>query len=198
MGISVIAFTITAFSLTDMIIYNRNQRALYYAAQESIYTSTLRSAIAAEQESRPLTSEEVSVLNREKMVLKAEADREKLREIGWGKRVRAYFAGEDVLGGAKDTVGVVGGPILKIEEIVGQQRILRAYEERKKEQEGGKAMEEVHMDDGQVGAGTVGELLMEDVQREEGGPLDRIAEDAVKAGTEKAKRGWSGWFGGSR
>lgn len=187
-----------------MIIYNRNQRALYYAAQESIYTETLRSAIAAEQESRPLTSEETSVLNREKMVLKAEADRERLKEIGWWKRVKAYFAGEDVLGssGSQGLQGMEGveaaGPILKIEDIVGQERILSLYEEKKKEQEGGtrvkdRPVEDVLKEDGRVNSGHVENVLVE-----EGGPLDRIAEDAVKAGTEKAKGGWSSWFGGSR
>ncbi|KAL8931947.1 MAG: hypothetical protein Q9216_007016, partial [Gyalolechia sp. 2 TL-2023] len=95
MAFSVLAFAITGYSLSDMIIYNRKQRALFYATQEAIYTDTLRAAIAAEQEHRALTDDQASVLNREKMVLRAEAQRERLKEIGWAQRVRSFVSGDD-------------------------------------------------------------------------------------------------------
>ncbi|KAI4265186.1 MAG: hypothetical protein LQ337_009007, partial [Flavoplaca oasis] len=67
-----------------MIIYNRQQSALYIAAQTAIYDQTLQSAIAAEQSGTPLTEEEQNVMNRERMVLKAEAEKEAKKEKGWG------------------------------------------------------------------------------------------------------------------
>ncbi|KAL8716547.1 MAG: hypothetical protein Q9225_006128, partial [Loekoesia sp. 1 TL-2023] len=186
----VIAGIITTFSLTDMIIYNRNQRALFYATQESIYTSTLRSAIAAEQEGRPLTADETSVLNREKMVLRAEAEKERLKELGWGKRVKAFLLGEDVVKGVQEMdrsgeivadVGSEDGaqePVKKVEDVVGPERVMQALEE--KWRGGEKLAEEVHV---------------------EGGQLDRMAEEVVEKGkseVEKAKGGWMSWLGGSR
>ncbi|KAL8826648.1 MAG: hypothetical protein Q9170_007323 [Blastenia crenularia] len=192
MGATVLAGLVTAFSLTDMILYNRNQRALFYAAQESIYTSTLRSAIAAEQESRPLTEEEISVLNREKMVLKAEAERERLKEMGWGKRVKGFLLREDVgremrnggevLLGSAEGVGeeVLGGnevqvPVQKVGDLVEPGRVMEVMEGKRRVED--RSIGEVHV---------------------AGGQLDRMAEEAVKVGTQKAKGGWSSWFGGSR
>ncbi|KAI4176352.1 MAG: hypothetical protein LQ343_001091 [Gyalolechia ehrenbergii] len=184
MGASVIAGVITVFSLTDMIIYNRNQRALFYATQESIYTSTLRSAIAAEQEHRPLTPDETSILNREKMVLRAEAQRERLKEIGWAKRIKAYLLGDDVidadLRALQAGMGGEEGVVKKVGDVVGPERVMQALEEKRREEE--KRVEDVHV---------------EEVHAEDGGQLDRMAEE-VKVGTEKAKGGWSSWFGGSR
>ncbi|KAI4214096.1 MAG: hypothetical protein L6R36_009439, partial [Xanthoria steineri] len=84
MGATVLAGLITAFSLTDMVIHNRQQRALYHAAQLSLYNQTLASAIEAERNGRALTEEEQNVLNRERMVLKAEAEKEEREKKGWG------------------------------------------------------------------------------------------------------------------
>ncbi|KAL8883219.1 MAG: hypothetical protein Q9215_008292, partial [Flavoplaca cf. flavocitrina] len=82
MGATVLAGLITAFSLTDMIIYNRQQSAIYIAAQTAIYDQTLQSAIAAEEAGTPLTEEEQNVMNRERMVLKAEAEKEAREKRG--------------------------------------------------------------------------------------------------------------------
>ncbi|KAL8926949.1 MAG: hypothetical protein Q9172_001542 [Xanthocarpia lactea] len=58
MGATVLAALVTAFSLTDMIMYNRRQRATYLAAQSAIYDQTLQTAIEAERAGKPLTEEE--------------------------------------------------------------------------------------------------------------------------------------------
>ncbi|KAL9007341.1 MAG: hypothetical protein Q9173_007359, partial [Seirophora scorigena] len=102
MGVTLLAGVITAFSLTDMLIYNRNQRRLFYATQAAIYTETLQSAIEAEQTGRALTDEESSVLNREKAVLAAEAAREKRSQASWTTRAKQFFLGVDEQGGEKE------------------------------------------------------------------------------------------------
>ncbi|KAL8717850.1 MAG: hypothetical protein Q9181_008272, partial [Wetmoreana brouardii] len=74
-----------------MILYNRRQRALFYATQQSLYTETLRSAIAAQHEGRALTDDEQGVMNREMMVLKAEQEQEERKKRGWG--IKKFFLG---------------------------------------------------------------------------------------------------------
>ncbi|KAI4115961.1 MAG: hypothetical protein LQ341_007707, partial [Variospora aurantia] len=95
MGFTVIAGVITAFSLTDMILHNRAQRNLFLATQSAIYTNTLQSAIEAEHTGRALTEDEISVLNREKAVLQAEAAREKRQQTPWSTRAKQFFVGVD-------------------------------------------------------------------------------------------------------
>ncbi|KAL8766237.1 MAG: hypothetical protein Q9209_006925 [Squamulea sp. 1 TL-2023] len=200
MGLTVIAAGVTIFSLTDMIMYNRAQHAVWHAAQLAIYDQNLQSAIAAEKAGRPLTEEEQNVLNRERMVLKAEAEREERKKRGWGIS-KALFGGMDM--GAEDTTDEVkeeGGKILGNAEVEGREslvglvqqdgvegavedvteaigghgRVLAAIEEKRRE--GEKPIEEVKAFGGPPA----------------GGPLDRMAEGVA----EKAKSGWGSWFGG--
>ncbi|KAL8893702.1 MAG: hypothetical protein Q9192_005008 [Flavoplaca navasiana] len=201
----VLAGLITAFSLTDMIIYNRQQSAIYIAAQSAIYDQTLQSAIAAEEAGTPLTEEEQNVMNRERMVLKAEAEREAREKRGWG--ISAFLfggtdmgaedgddagsgesgegGGEKVWGnaeveGRESLVGLVkeegvGGPVKDVAKTIGGQGRVMAAIEEKR-REGEKPMEEVESFGEPVAAG----------------PLDKKAEE-VEA---KAKSGWGSWFGG--
>ncbi|KAL8976375.1 MAG: hypothetical protein Q9177_006868, partial [Variospora cf. flavescens] len=76
-----------------MILHNRTQRNLFLATQSAIYTNTLQSAIEAEHTGRALTEDEISVLNREKAVLQAEAAREKRQQTPWSTRVKQFFVG---------------------------------------------------------------------------------------------------------
>ena len=174
-------------------MYNRTQRALFYSTQQSIYTDTLRRAIAAEQENRPLTEEEKAVINREKMVLKAEAEKEQLKELGWGKRVKGFlFGGEDAQEvnrilmargeeRREDVLDVeVTEPVKKVGDVVGAEKVMQAFVDKRRETE--KPVEETHA-----------VKQVEEVQMV-GGQLDRMAEEAV----EKTKGGWMTWFGGSR
>ncbi|KAL8786765.1 MAG: hypothetical protein Q9213_002586 [Squamulea squamosa] len=194
-----VAAGITIFSLTDMIMYNRAQHAVWHAAQQAIYDQNLQSAIAAEKAGRTLTEEEQNVLNRERMVLKAEAEREQRKKRGWGIS-KALFGGMDM--GAEDAkeekheggkilgnaemegrdylVGLVQqdgveGVVEDVTEAIGGHgRLMTAIEEKKRE--GEKPIEEVN---------ALGEPPA-------GGPLDRMAEGVA----EKAKSGWGSWFGG--
>ncbi|KAL8798129.1 MAG: hypothetical protein Q9200_007821, partial [Gallowayella weberi] len=76
-GMTVIAFFVTTFTLTDMILYNRRQRKIYHESQAAIYEQTLASAITAlQQKNRPLTDAEKEVMERETVVLQAEAKKE--------------------------------------------------------------------------------------------------------------------------
>ncbi|KAL8758939.1 MAG: hypothetical protein Q9199_001099 [Rusavskia elegans] len=183
-----------------MIIYNRQQSALFHAAQTSLYNQTLQSAIAAEQAGTPLTEEEKNALNRERMVLRAEAEKEERKKRGWGISA-ALFGGTDM--GAEDGAGGKEGEKEKVwgnaefegreslvglvqqdgvqgavkdvaETIGGQGRVMAAIEEKRRE--GEKPIEDVK---------TFGEPPA-------AGPLDRMAEGMA----DKAKSGWGGWFGG--
>lgn len=183
-----------------MIIYNRQQSALFLAAQTSLYNQTLQSAIAAEQAGTPLSEEEQNVLNRERMVLRAEAEKEEKKKRGWGISA-ALFGGTDM--GVEDAAGVKEGEKEKVwgnaevegreslvglvqqdgvkgavkdvaETIGGQGRVMAAIEEKRRE--GEKPIEDVKTFGGPPA----------------GGPFDRMAEGMA----DKAKSGWGGWFGG--
>ena len=187
-----------------MIIYNRQQSAIYIAAQTAIYDQTLQSAIAAEEAGTPLTEAEQNVMNRERMVLKAEAEKEAREKRGWG--ISAFLfggtdmgaedgdasggesgerGGEKVWGnaeveGRESLVGLVkevgvGGAVKDVAETIGGQgRVMAAIEEKRRE--GEKPMEDVESLGGPA----------------TGGPLDRKAEEVAA----KAKSGWGSWFGG--
>ncbi|KAI4225774.1 MAG: hypothetical protein L6R36_003660 [Xanthoria steineri] len=190
---TVLAGLITAFSLTDMVIHNRQQRALYLAAQETLYNQTLAAAIEAERTGRALTEEEQNVLNRERMVLKAEAEKEARGKKGWGFSAM-LFGGKDM--GAEEE-----------EEGVGEKEEVW----RDAEGEGREILKGVVERDGVI-AGTSGGVMaaVEEKRREGekpieedvaafggspvGGPLDKMAEGWA----HKAKSGWGAWFGGGR
>lgn len=193
-----------------MIIYNRKQRSLFYATQSAIYTQTLQRAIAAEFEGRPLTDEETQVLNREKAVLQAEAAKEKRQSVPWKQRIFGGPAAEAVEEeGAKKVLGNaemegreslvdmvkeegVQGVVKPVGEVVAHSRVMEALQEKKRE--GEAPLEETH---------AIGEPLVRAGAGEHstGGQLDPMAEEAAekaKQGVDKAKGGWSSWFGGQR
>lgn len=206
-----------------MLIYNRNQRRLFYSTQTAIYTETLRSAIEAEQTGRALTDDESSVLNREKAVLAAEAAREKRSEAPWTTRAKQFFLGVGEEGGGMkgkvlgvndaemeaDLVGGEGAKVKDVGDLVGQSRVMQALQE-KKQREGEKPLEEARAmaapmqsegenEEGKTGSGVTSfeqEVVPVD------GQLDRVAEEAVEKGKQGLGKvgggGWSAWFGGSR
>ncbi|KAL8902287.1 MAG: hypothetical protein Q9207_004781, partial [Kuettlingeria erythrocarpa] len=205
-----VAGVITVFSLSDMIIYNRKQRSLFYATQAAIYTQTLQRAIAAQAEGRPLTDEETLVLNREKAVLQAEAAKEERQSLPWKQRIFGGGAAEAVeeLGGQKvsgdaevdrrDSLADVAkeegvqGAVKPVGEVIAHSRVMQALREKKGE--GERPLEEVH---------AIGQPLQQAGAGEHstGGQLDRLAEEVAekaKQGVDKAKGGWSSWFGGQR
>lgn len=189
-----------------MIIYNRRKRALYLASELAHYNRTLSSAIAAEQEGKALTEDETDVLNLEKLVLKAEADREVRKEKGWGIKER-LFGGWDM--GAEGEEGKEDGQEKKWgnAEVEGRESLVGLVQQdgvmgAAKDVAGSVGLQGAVMDvrDSVGGQGSVmkaieekrreGEKPMETVEAPAaGGPLDRMAEGVV----EKAK---SGWFGG--
>ncbi len=173
-----------------MVIHNRQQRALYLAAQSTLYDQTLASAIEAERSGTPLTEEEQNVLNRERMVLKAEAEKEEREKKGWGVSA-ALFGGKD-MGAEEEEAGEKGeevwgdaegegreglkgvverdGVIAGVRDVAGTRGgVMAAVEEKRRE----------------------GEKPIEEVAASEG-PLDRMAEGVA----DKAKSGWGSWFGG--
>ncbi|KAL8798447.1 MAG: hypothetical protein Q9182_006654 [Xanthomendoza sp. 2 TL-2023] len=187
---TVVAFFITTFSLTDMILYNRRKRKEWSEAEAAIYEQTLYSALTAlRQKDRPLTDEEQDVMERETAALEAEAKKEakqKKKKGGWG--IKKWVFGEMEMG-----TEAAGGKVWRNTEGDGRESLLGAAQQ-----------------DGVVGAVAdveesvaVGEMgsvakAVEEKRREgekavegTGGPLDRSAEGVV----EKARRGWDSWFG---
>ncbi len=176
-----------------MIIYNRKQRSLFYATQSAIYTQTLQRAIAAQAEGRPLTDEEILVLNREKAVLQAEAAKEKRQSLPWKERIFGGGAAEAVEEpGAKDVSGDaevegreslvdmvkeegVQGVVTPVGEIVSHSKVMQALREKKRE--GERPLEETHVISEPLEPAGAGE-------HSTGGQLDQMAEEAA----EKAKR----------
>ncbi|KAL8729054.1 MAG: hypothetical protein Q9166_004971 [cf. Caloplaca sp. 2 TL-2023] len=206
---AVIAGVVTVFTLADMILYNRKQRALYYATQASLYENTLSSAIASLQSGTPLTEEETNVLNRERMVLKAEAEQEERKKRGWGVQ-KMLFGGMDMGAEAEDEEAGTGREDSRVVE--GGERLLGNAEMEGRESLVGMVKKDgVNGSIGDVaetvgGQGRVmaaveekrreGEKPTEDVKKfggpTAGGSLDRMAEGVA----EKARSGWRGWFGG--
>ena len=178
-----------------MVIHNRQQRALYLAAQSTLYDQTLASAIEAERSGTPLTEEEQNVLNRERMVLKAEAEKEGRAKKGWGVSA-ALFGGKDMGAEEEEEAGEKGeevwgdaegeslkgvverdGVMAAVRDVAGTRGgVMAAVEEKRRE--GEKPIEDVAAFGG----------------RPAGGPLDGMAEGAA----DKAKSGWGSWFGGGR
>ncbi|KAL8925425.1 MAG: hypothetical protein Q9208_003517 [Pyrenodesmia sp. 3 TL-2023] len=205
--VRVVAGVVTAFSLYDMLIYNRNQRSLFYATQAAIYTQTLQRAIAAQAENRSLTDEETQVLNREKAVLQAEAAKEQRQSLPWTQRLfgsrepegaKEQDGGRDKVWGNAEVEGReslvdivkeegVQGVVKPVGEVVAQSRVMQALQEKKRESEG--QLEEVR---------AMAEPLDQVAEHSSAGQLDRMAEGAMekgKKGVDKAKGGWSNWFG---
>ena len=138
------------------------------------------------------------------MILKAEYDREQ-RKKNWYGLKDLVFGGmtmgdedddegkgqlvkgmEDLIGG-KATEGWPGAgeKVMGMGEAVGQEKVMRAFEE---ETEGSRGV-------GENNSIAIGGLSD---QTAIGGPLDRMAENAAEAGkkeVQKAKGGWSTWFG---
>ena len=182
------------------MIHNRQQRALYHAAQLSLYNQTLAAAIEAESSGTPLTEEEQNVLNRERMVLKAEAEKEEREKKGWGVSA-ALFGGKD-MGAEEEEAGEKGEEVWGDAEGEGRESLKGVVE-----RDGViKAVKDVAGTGGGKGRvmaaveekGREGEKPIEDVaafgESPAGGPLDRMAEGVA----DQAKGGWGAWFGGGK
>ncbi|KAL8715138.1 MAG: hypothetical protein Q9220_001095 [cf. Caloplaca sp. 1 TL-2023] len=195
-GATVLAFIVTSFSLTDMILYNRRQRSIYFEAQESIYAANLMSAIDAEKAGRPLTEDEQSTINRERMVLKAEAEAEERKKRGWG--VKKFFFGglgmgeEEEEEGGEGGAGNAGGVVDHVAVGGGEKRWGNA------EVEGRESLVEI-VGEKVEATRREGERVWEEAEQEGagvvvGGPLDRMTERLAEKGKEEVE-GWKRWVG---
>ena len=66
-----------------MLMYNRRRRNAYYEQQHRIYASKLIAAIETEKAGLPLRSDQLIVINRERL---ARAEAERLRESSWYRK----------------------------------------------------------------------------------------------------------------
>ena len=171
--------------MTDMILHNRRKRSAFFAEQHSLYATRVLEAIAAEKAGRELDDDQKLVLSRERVRVEAE---EKKKERKWGRRVTGWLMGGlkgDMEEEGKEVavpsegevlalIGVREGDVL--ERTRGEREggegsgLLEAVREKRREVEGGVEVE---------------------VEGSRGGPLDRVAEEAVEK--VKSKGGWMSW-----
>lgn len=75
---------VAAYALTDMVIYNRRKRKVYYAEQAASRTATLLAAIENEKAGTELTPDQTLVLNQERIRFREEErKRERWNWKGW-------------------------------------------------------------------------------------------------------------------
>lgn len=75
---------VAAYALTDMVIYNRRKRKVYYAEQAASRTTTLLAAIENEKAGAELTPDQALVLNQERIRFREEErKRERWNWKGW-------------------------------------------------------------------------------------------------------------------
>ncbi|KAL6718510.1 hypothetical protein ACLMJK_004602 [Lecanora helva] len=195
---SIVAAGITVFALSDMILHNRRKRSAFFTEQRALYAERLLGAIEAEKAGLELDDDQTLIINRERARVQAE---EAKKERSWGKTIKGVL-----MGGLKGEEGVVGegGRVESEAEVlerigVGGMEVLRGAEGKGGEGEGlgGKGGQ-----DGGSGGGGGGLLQTIEGKRREGekaleargvtgGPLDQMAEEAVKE--VKSKSGWFGW-----
>ncbi len=171
-----------------MFIHNRRKRAAFLAEQHALYATRVMGAIEAEKAGQELDDDQRLVMNRERARVQAE---EAKKERSWRKRVKGWLVGglkgdeeggkeELVVPSEKEVLGMVGvtesdvmermrgGREEKGEEWRDGSGILEAVEEKRREVE--RSLEEREV---------------------RGGPLDRVAEEAVEK--VKSKGGWMSW-----
>ena len=201
-------------------MHNRRKRAAFYAEQHAIYGRRLLEAIETEKSGRPLDDDQTLVINRERARVRAE---EVARERTWRKRIKGVFLGnlkndEEAGTGEKEEEIVVLSEWEVLQKLgVDQKSILeQATQPAGKESE----YKTVELDDNggrEESTGEGGSILqaVAEERREgervveaagvRGGPLDRMAEGAVKAVAERAHAaeekigggsGWTNWWTG--
>ena len=144
-------------------------------------------AIEAEKAGRELDDDQRLVLNRERVRVEAE---EAKKERKWGRRVKGWLMGglkgdeEERAEVAVPTEGEVLAMIgVRESDVLGRTRREREKEEKEK-RDGSGILEAVQEKRREV-QGSVEEREVR------GGPLDRVAEEAVEQ--MKSKGGWMSW-----
>lgn len=179
-----------------MILHNRRKRNAFYAEQHALYDTRLIQAIETEKSGMQLDEDQTLILNRERARVQAE---EAAKERTWSKRAKGLF-----LGGLKNEDGEEKEPNIvptegQILEMIGvdQRRILEVAEQGGRDGAGpGEEMGDRRDGNGVLAAieqhRREGEKLLED-RGVTGGPLDRVAEEAVEKVREQGKGGWLSW-----
>ena len=217
----VLAAGITAYALTDMIVYNRRKRNAWMTDQVAHNEALVTSAIANQRAGLRLTSEQQLALDNERA--RFEARERKNAKGGWGRWLLTPFESlvgglraEEVVEKVKDGEYRAEGAeefVRGVEEVVGKAEVglqklegqlehgVRSAERGLKEAvqgnlgSGGKQAER-----GVLASVREAEKVASGQGvasgRPRGGPLDQLAENVVEGGKEKVKGGWAGWFGG--
>ena len=195
-----------------MILHNRRKRAAFYDEQHRLYYQRVLEAIEAEKSGIPLDEDQRTVLNRERAKVQAE---ERARETTWGKRIKGVFMGglkrDEDGGGEQQAVVAVPSEGEILQKIgVDQMAILERAGQAQRDPRPKIADSEEGKRDGSKILQAVaekrrdGETAME-AAGVKGGPLDRMAEGAVRAVGGKihaaeenvrSRGGWSTWWGG--
>lgn len=81
--LSVVSFGVTAFALTDMIVYNRRKRKAYYADKTRERQESLMAAIENEKAGLPLSEEQALILNQERIRFNDEEERARRKRERW-------------------------------------------------------------------------------------------------------------------
>ena len=197
-----------------MVVYNRRKRTAWMADQIRHNEELVTGAIANEKAGLPLTEDQELALNNERARFEAEERRKAKPGIGkWLLTpfeglvggLKASESGEDEVvkeegGGIVDRVGqrvyeVEQGMVDGLQKVEGEVADgVRRAERNLKEAVAGNLSS-----GGKQAEGGVLAAVHEAGGQPRGGPLDRMAEQAVESGkqkVEKVKGGWGSWFGG--
>lgn len=184
-----------------MILHNRRKRSAFYAEQRSLYATRLLDAIETERSGLPLDEDQTLILNRERARVQAE---EAKKERSWGTSIKGLFVGG--LKPADDVdIHVVPTEAEILEKIgVSQMKVLEAADGLREGQLAGSQAggESDGLRQGETRMEGQGVLQAVEEKRREGereleargvrgGPLDRVAEEAVEK--VAGKGGWFTW-----
>ncbi|KAK8173615.1 hypothetical protein IWX90DRAFT_484554 [Phyllosticta citrichinensis] len=184
--LSLIAFTgvagiVSALAVTDMIIYNRKKKREWFHEQKQKHAIALAEARLALTDGT-ITHDQMLLLNRERAAEEAEAIKRNKKGI-FTRAKESMFGGlskEEQTGGklaatTRDNAGgegvlaAVQDAATHGKETIGESSIARTLEEKRREGEKAQPLTP--------------------------GPLDRMADDATQAATQKSKS-WTSWITG--
>ncbi|KAK8164890.1 hypothetical protein BKA80DRAFT_202695 [Phyllosticta citrichinensis] len=172
--LSLIAFTgvagiVSALAVTDMIIYNRKKKREWFHEQKQKHAIALAEARLALTDGT-ITHDQMLLLNRERAAEEAEAIKRNKKGI-FTRAKESMFGGlskEEQTGG-EGVLAAVQDAATHGKETIGESSIARTLEEKRREGEKAQPLTP--------------------------GPLDRMADDATQAATQKSKS-WTSWITG--
>lgn len=181
--LSAVCTGMAAYSLGDMVLYNRRKRREFFLEQQQNYDMALQKAIKAEKEGT-LTADLALVLNKERAVLAYEA--EQARKGGFVKQAKEWLFGglaqQEMAGGRLGKGGFDAEEIKRIAEGRFQEA-------------GSNKLREPNMREIEPEVMVKEAAAVRSLEERRGGILDRMAED-VASDVNKSARTWWSWVRG--